>query len=164
MTAVRPNTLSVSHSYHPAYSGATGLAPAVQGMPQGGLQVSAPNNNADYEALRSQAHETYRNGDFHSALQLCQSVRPQTPFRCCSTNRCSSFVHHYCQSKWRLHDEVIHLPSVTVFIFVALHADKHSISDPLHAGRHSISDALHMGSQSIRGALPVGRPVSSAPH
>ena len=75
MTAVRPNTLTVSHAYQPAYSGTTGLAPAVQGMPQGGLQVSAPNNNADYEALRSQAHETYRNGDFHSALQLCQSVR-----------------------------------------------------------------------------------------
>lgn len=75
MTTSRPNTVSAAHAYQPAYSGAAGFMPAGQGLPQG-LQVSAPNNNADYEALRNQAHETYRNGDFHTALQLCQSVRP----------------------------------------------------------------------------------------
>ena len=43
-------------------------------MPQA-LQVAVPTSNAEYEALRNQAHEAYRSGDFHRALQLCQSVR-----------------------------------------------------------------------------------------
>lgn len=72
MTAVRPNAVSVANGYYPAYQGSA--MQASHGASQS-LHVSAPNNTADYEALRNQAHETYRNGDFHRALQLCQSVR-----------------------------------------------------------------------------------------
>ena len=76
MTAVRPNAVSVASGYHSAYQGSAMQAP--HGASQG-LHVSTPNNTADYEALRNQAHETYRNGDFHRALQLCQSVRQLFP-------------------------------------------------------------------------------------
>lgn len=55
-------------------------------MPQA-AHIAAPTSNAEYEALRNQAHEAYRGGDFHRALQLCQSVSTEhesanAPARC----------------------------------------------------------------------------------
>ena len=37
--------------------------------------LQQPPTGADFDRILTQAHETYRNGDFHRALQLCQAVR-----------------------------------------------------------------------------------------
>ena len=73
ITPSRGHAVSTAHTYQPQYSTASNF-PVPQALPQA-LQVSAPISTAEYEALRNQAHEAYRSGDFHTALQLCQSVR-----------------------------------------------------------------------------------------
>ena len=109
MTTTRSNTVSTAHTYQPQTFTASNF-PVPQALPQT-LQVSAPTSNAEYEALRNQAHEAYRAGDFHRALQLCQMVgmissgtcsqmcshnhlqlcMPHTPV--CGTT-CAPHVHH----------------------------------------------------------------------
>ena len=71
-TPSRGNAVSATYAHQPLHLSAPGFA-APQAMPQA-PHVAAPTSNAEYEALRNQAHEAYRGGDFHRALQLCQSV------------------------------------------------------------------------------------------
>ena len=71
-TPSRGNAVSTTYAHQSQHLSAPGFA-APQAMPQA-PQVAAPASNAEYEVLRNQAHEAYRGGDFHRALQLCQSV------------------------------------------------------------------------------------------
>ena len=76
-TPSRGNAVSTAHAHQSQHRSASGFA-TPQTMPQA-QQIAAPTSNAEYEALRNQAHEAYRAGDFHRALQLCQSVRTCAP-------------------------------------------------------------------------------------
>ncbi|KAL3130806.1 hypothetical protein ABBQ38_000142 [Trebouxia sp. C0009 RCD-2024] len=68
----RGSAVSTAHAHQSQHLSASGFA-TPQAMPQA-AHIAAPTSNAEYEALRNQAHEAYRGGDFHRALQLCQSV------------------------------------------------------------------------------------------
>lgn len=71
-TPSRGTVVSAAHAHQSQHLSAPGFA-APQAMLQA-PQIAAPTSSAEYEALRNQAHEAYRGGDFHRALQLCQSV------------------------------------------------------------------------------------------
>lgn len=79
------NATASSSQGNPQYPDFNSSLPVFSGINAGYTQAS--HMPADFEHALNRAHEHYRAGDYHKALQLCHSVEFQAPLHTFASNR-----------------------------------------------------------------------------
>ena len=135
---------STSGNGHISYTG-PGAAPLVA-YPSSGYQVAshAPEAGGSgassaFSSLINEAHDSYRMGDLHKALKLCQAVRQLICLACCQTHSAGIQLRRSLDL-----NKVYSVVYIQAKQVVALQARCISLSTSVNCTPHSSKDRTHL--------------------